>query len=170
MGRLQTYQGKIRTKENRLVTGESCCCEPAAADVDCAAGCNDSLAAASYLIEISGITNGSCGSCSSYNGSYVVTHVGYYVSGFLNGCLWRYDSGSAACGSMRYLYFWYHSSSAYVMWSTNSTTPLPASARILFEVISPARNCTTLSINVEDIRTNTGQCDNSSATCAVTAL
>lgn len=173
VGQLQTFGGQCSTKDGVVPSGTDvdCCCAEGGGEVTCGSGCDDSTAAAEYLIEISGIANGSCGSCSSYDGSYVVSFIGAYTSGTVNGCLWGYDSGSSACTLIRYLHLFISGTTIYVSWNDTAASPGTAARSIRFEKTFPPSNCTTYSsLNVAVIKTNSGQCGNSSATCTVTAL
>lgn len=173
MGRLQTYQGKVRTKDNRCVSSGSgdCCCESGGGTVTCVS-CNSSIAAATYLVTISGVTNGSCGSCSGYNGSFVLSFMGTVTSGNTQGCWWMYDAGSAACSGIRYLHFFHYLNGMYVSWNPNGTNPSPGfSAHLSWQNFSGNGDCANFSaLNIANPSTSGGLCANSSSTCTVTAL
>ena len=85
MSRAQIQDGKIRVKDGQLVIGpdDSCCCSPCAY-------CSGTLPMQLQL-DVSGVTNGTCGSCTSINGTYVLD---YYEP---NGCYWQYAIGTI-CG------------------------------------------------------------------------
>jgi hypothetical protein len=58
--------------------------------VFCNAACNDNTSPAYYQVVISGMANGSCGSCASYDGTYILHQTS-------SDCAWRYNLGSAFC-------------------------------------------------------------------------
>lgn len=79
-------------------------------------------------INTGGITNGSCGTCSSLEGTYTLRHIGkqylqMYVAGdtFDHACLWRYDFPSQICSTYNRLYLALRTGDRWAVWATKRT-------------------------------------------------
>ena len=92
-------------------------------------------------VVISGLTNNTCGSCTSINGTYILQHIGQLTPGI---CYWRYIFPSTKCG-MKYLTAFMGSSAntwTVILQDTHINTA-PLSHRMTWDATGQPENCTS---------------------------
>ncbi|MBX3415463.1 MAG: hypothetical protein KF708_22460 [Pirellulales bacterium] len=157
---------------DKLAAHDDCCCDDLISAT--CTPCNETMLPRFYLIELSGITNGACGSCAGLNGSYVVEH--------RTSCTWSVDFSPVCTGhcvrsfDRINLSFGVLGVTVSIGGSVGSppTVGVPSITWILSGT-SPKKNCASFSALSIPFSSNQGCpttaiCNGSAATCLVTAL
>ena len=173
---LQTNGGQCVTKDGVVPSGTDadCCCDSGGGTHACFGTC---VGPDSVQVVISGVTNGSCGSCSSMNGTFVLAYNGIYASGGYGGCWYIYDRGSQLCGDKcRYLHVHLYSyllGSISVTWNFDAAIPgiISGAPYMQWADFGVTLDCPGMSSYSVPYWDDLGAgCNPTSATCLVTSL
>ena len=132
-----------------------CCCE----------NCTGGSLPDSVSVTLNGVSDGSCGNCESYDGTYVLERTAIDTFGNPRSCLWQYKFPDPQC-SYKYLQFW---AGNYLTGWWGVVLWLTSTDRVIWRGGTVPVSCDFDAADVP-FYSNGTQCIGSGATCTITSI